>query len=289
MFCPLTALALLASMPDAAALEARIAAVPGAEVSLVFRPLKGSAGLDLRGGVLFHAASTMKLAVLIELFRRSDAGALSLDRSLLLVNQFQSIVDRSNYALSPSDDSDAELYARVGTRVPIRELAERMMTRSSNLATNALLALLGGGRIQATARALGADTMEVLRGVEDQKAYDRGLINRTSARDLAALLEAVETGRAASPASCGAMRTILLAQESNGEIPAGLPAGTRVAHKTGSIKATLHDAAIVYPAAAPPYLLVVLTHGIPDEKVAQALIADLSRMVYAAHAVVRGQ
>ena len=274
-------------MPDAAKLEARIAAVPGAQVSLVYRPLVGGRGLDLRGGALVHAASTMKLPVLIELFRRADARALSLDQPLLLVNRFQSIADGSPYSLSPADDSDTPLYARVGTQVPIRELGVRMMTRSSNLATNALIALLGVGRIQATARALGATTMEVLRGVEDQKAYDRGLVNRTSARDLAVLLESIESGRAASAASCGAMREILLAQESNGEIPAGLPVGTRVAHKTGSITATLHDAAIVYPRGAAPYILVVLTHGVPDEQVARALIADLSRMVYTAHVARR--
>ena len=274
-------------MPDAAALQAKIASGPGAEVSLVYRPLGGGKGLDLRGGALVHAASTMKLPVLIELFRRADAGALSLEKPLLLVNTFPSIVDGSPYSLSPADDSDASLYERVGTQVPIRELAVRMMTRSSNLATNALIALLGAGRIQATARALGAGTMEILRGVEDQKAYDRGLVNRTSARDLAALLQAIESGRAASAASCGAMREILLAQESNGEIPAGLPPHTKVAHKTGSITATLHDAAIVYPDGAPPYILVVLTRAIPDEQVARALIADLSRLVYGAHVARR--
>lgn len=278
---------MLASMPDAAALEARIAAVPGAEVSLVYRPLGGGAGLDLRGGALFHAASTMKLPVLIELFRRADARALSLDQPLLLVNQFQSIVDGSPYRLSPADDSDASLYPRVGTQVPLRELATLMITRSSNLATNALIALLGVGSIQATARGLGASSIEVLRGVEDQKAFDRGLVNRTSARDLAALLEALESGRAAQPSSCRAMREILLAQESSGEIPAGLPPHTRVAHKTGSITATLHDAAIVYPSGARPYVLVVLTHGVREEEVARKLIADLSRLVYAAHLAPR--
>lgn len=279
----LALVALLASMPDPAALEARIASVPGAEVSLVYHPLGGGKGLELRGENMVHAASTMKLAVLIELFRRADEGTVSLDKPLLLVNRFKSIVDGSPYQLSPADDSDTPLYARVGTQVPLRELAERMITRSSNLATNAVIDLLGAPRIQATARALGATTIEVLRGVEDQKAYDRGLVNRTSARDLAALLEAIESGRAASKAGCRAMRDILLAQELNGEIPAGLPPHTKVAHKTGSITATLHDAAIVYPEGASPYVLVVLTHAIPDEQVAQKLIADLSRLIYTAH------
>ena len=125
--------------------------------------------------------------------------------------------------------------------------------------------------------------MRVLRGVEDGKAYERGLSNTTSARALATLLAAIETDRAASAASSAAMRDILLRQEFNDEIPARLPRGTPVARKTGQITATLHDAAIVYPRAGRPYVLVVLTGNIADAKVASALIADISRLVYEYH------
>jgi beta-lactamase class A len=156
----------------------------------------------------------------------------------------------------------------------------RMITRSSNLATNAVIALVGATRVDSTARALGATRTRVLRGVEDQKAYDRGMNNVTTAHDLAVLMAAIAGDRAASPAGCALMRDVLGRQEFNGEIPAGLPAGTRVAHKTGQITGVLHDAAIIYPASRPPYVLVVLTRGIPDETVARALIADLSRIVW---------
>ena len=162
----------------------------------------------------------------------------------------------------------------------MRELLERMIVRSSNLASNALIAIVGAERANATAHALGASRIKVLRGVEDQKAFDAGMINTTTSRDLAVLMSAIEQKRAASKWSCDAMRAILLRQEFNDEIPAGLPHGTPVAHKTGSITGVLHDAAIVYPKGRPPYVLVVLTRGIPDEKVARALIADLSRIVY---------
>jgi beta-lactamase class A len=76
------------------------------------------------------------------------------------------------------------------------------------------------------------------------------------------------------------MRAILLRQEFNEGIPAGLPPGTPVAHKTGWIRGVLHDAAIVYPADRKPYVLVILTRGIPDESVARSLIVDVSRLVY---------
>ncbi|GAC1480110.1 MAG: serine hydrolase [Gemmatimonadaceae bacterium] len=261
-------------------IEERIAAVPGATVAVVYRPVQDGAVVDVHGGEMFHAASTMKLAVLIELFRRVDEGVLTLDRAVLLVNRFHSVVDGSPYALLPGDDSDSLLYARVGDRVSLRELAGRMITRSSNLATNALVALLSPEGVTTTARALGAVTMEVRRGVEDGKAFERGIVNRTSARDLAALLVALEQGRAASAAGCVEMRRILLAQEHNSLIPAGLPPRTPVAHKTGSITATLHDAALVYPLGGSPYVLVVLTRGVADQTVAERLIGDISRMVY---------
>ena len=219
---------------------------------------------------------------MIELFRQVDAGVLRLDQGVPLANQFKSIVDGSPYSLNAGDDSDSSAYLRVGSKVPVRELIDRMITRSSNLATNALIELADAKKADATAHALGARNIRVLRGVEDGKAFRAGMNNTTTARDLAVLLEAIETGRAASRRSCDAMRDVLLKQEFNAEIPAGLPPGTRVAHKTGWITGVLHDAAVVYPPNRKPYVLVVLTRDIPDEKVARALIADVSRLVYAA-------
>jgi beta-lactamase class A len=265
----------------AAAVRARIAATPGARVGVAFHDLARGDTLYLHADTSFHAASTMKVPVLVELFRAAERGELALDASVLLVNRFASIVDGSAYALSAGDDSDSLVYARVGERVPVRWLAERMIVRSSNLATNALIALVGGERVTATMRALGAGRMMVRRGVEDGPAYARGLNNTTTARDLATVMAAIETGRAASPASCRAMRDILLRQEWNDRIPTGLPLGTRVAHKTGEITATYHDAAIVYPAGRGPYVLVILAGGMGDSAAATALHGDIARLVHA--------
>lgn len=265
-----------------ASLQERIAQVKGASVAVAYQHLGNAQdSLYLEADLSFHAASTMKVPVMLEFFRQVDAGKLSLEQQLPLANQFASIVDGSPYALEAKDDEDASLYERLGKPVPARELVERMITRSSNLATNTVIALVDAKRVTKTLRSLGARQMTVLRGVEDGKAYQKGLNNTATARDLATLMTAIEQGRAASPASTRAMRAILLAQELNLEIPAGLPPGTPVAHKTGQISGVLHDAAIVYPSGRPPYVLVVLTRGIPDEKVARALIADLSRQVYA--------
>jgi beta-lactamase class A len=264
-----------------AAVAARIAQVAGAEVGVSYRALGGPDMLDMHADVDFHAASTMKVPVMIEVLRAVDAGRLGLDQPILLVNHFHSIVDGSPYALDAGEDSDSSVYRHIGERVPIRELLERMIVRSSNLATNTLIALVGAAQADSTAHRLGATHMRVLRGVEDAKAFAAGLNNTTTSADLASLLTHVERGDALAPASARLMKEVLLRQEFNESIPAGVPAGTPVAHKTGSITAVLHDAAIVYPPGRAPYVLVVLTRSIPDGKVAESLIADISRLVWA--------
>ncbi len=278
------AAALLAIAPSrdslAQRIQSRIAQEPGAVVGLAYLDLASGDTLFLNADSSFHAASTMKVPVMIELFRRSVTGSFAMKQALMLVNHFASIVDGSAYALDPSSDSDTTLYHRIGDRVPIDTLLRLMITRSSNLATNTLIALVGADNVNRTMRSLGAQRMQVLRGVEDGKAFEKGLNNTTTARDLAVILRAIEEGRAAAPTATREMLGILTAQEFNEKIPAGLPAGTRVAHKTGEITAVSHDAAIVYPPGRKPYVLVVLTRGIADGNRSSKLIADLSGIVY---------
>jgi beta-lactamase class A len=267
-----------------ATIESRIAGLPGAEAAVWLQDLATGDTLAINAATAFHAASTMKVPVMIELFRRADAGTLRLDSAVILRNRFSSIVDGSPFILNARDDSDSSLYAKIGQPVTLRELNDRMITRSSNLATNAVIDLLDARAAHSTAHALGAATMQVRRGVEDTKAFNAGLNNTTSARDLGVLMAAIAQDRAASPAACAAMREILFRQEFNSEIPAGVPKGTPVAHKTGWITATTHDAAIVYPPTRAPYVLVVLTRAIPQRADAQRLMADISRDVWAAMA-----
>jgi beta-lactamase class A len=262
-------------------IQARIQQEPGAQVGLAYIDLASPDTLFLNADTSFHAASTMKVPVMIELFRRASTGSFAMDQGLMIVNSFASIVDGSPYALDPNSDSDTTLYQRVGTRVRVDTLLRLMITRSSNFATNTLIALVGADQVNLAMRGLGAQRIQVLRGVEDNKAFEKGLNNTTTARDLATILRAIETGQAGSPGATGEMREILLAQEFNEKIPAGLPPGMRVAHKTGEITAHSHDAAIVYPPGRAPYVLVVLTRGIQDGAKSSKLIADISSIIYA--------
>jgi beta-lactamase class A len=267
------------------ALQQRIARLPGAQVGLWFEDLGTGETLGIDDTLTFHAASTMKVPVMIELFRRADAGLLDLDDRIPLINQFKSIVDGSPYALTANEDSDEALYDRLGAPISYRELNERMIVRSSNLATNVLIDRLDPTRVTSNARDLGGAGVLVRRGVEDGLAFQAGLNNVTTARGLGKLMAAIERGQAASAWATISMRETLMRQEFNEEIPAGLPAGTRVAHKTGWITATTHDAAIIYREGRPPIVLVILTRAIPARADAQKLMADLARIVWE-HAAV---
>lgn len=261
-----------------AAIE-RLIAASGAEVGVAWRPLDAKPGEEIliNADVRFHAASTMKVPVMIELFRRVEAGQLKLDDTVLVTNQFTSIHDGTPYTLSATEDSDGEIYKAMGSQLSYRRLVEAAITVSSNLATNILIEHLGAKNVQATVDRMNASGMQVLRGVEDQKAFDAGKNNTTDARALLTLFEAIAKGQAASAVASASMIEILKRQQFDTGIPAGLPAGTVVAHKTGSITRIRHDAGIVY--GARPYVLVVLVRGIQDSKVSDALIADISRAI----------
>ncbi|HTH01327.1 MAG TPA: serine hydrolase [Vicinamibacterales bacterium] len=277
--------ALLIQTSPATPLESQlrgIIASSGVEVAVGYRTLDGKTELFIDGDKPFHAASTMKVPIMIELFRQARSRQLSLDDTLPVRNEFRSIVDGSPYQLSEGDDSDSLVYAAVGKRMPLRQLCDLMITVSSNFAANLLIEKLGVENIRRTVSALGADGMQVLRGVEDQKAFDKGMNNTTTARGLVVLLDRIGHGQAVDSSADAEMIEILKRQKFNDAIPAGLPAGTPVAHKTGNITRINHDAAIVF--GTRPYVLVLLVRGIEDQKKSAALMAELSRAVYEATA-----
>jgi beta-lactamase class A len=233
--------------------------------------------------VSFHAASTMKVPVMMALFAAVENGSMKLDQPIQIRNEFQSIVDGTPFSLDPKEDGDPDLYQALGGTRPLDELIRRMITRSSNLATNLLIEKIGASNVNDLMRRIGALDLRVLRGVEDEKAFKAGLNNRVTAKDLAIALRALlpdAPDPLFSEVSRAKMIEILKAQEFNEKIPASLPQGTPIAHKTGDITGIHHDAAIVFPPGKSPYILVVLTSGIADEKVADQLIAQISRVVW---------
>src|SRR6185503_14931914 len=260
--------------PPASTLTARVqklVAASGAEVAVVMKTVDGRDEIRIDADKAFHAASTMKIPIMIELFRQAEAGTLSLDEPLPVRNEFHSIVDGSVYQLSVDDDSDADVYKAVGKTMTLRQLCEVMITVSSNFAANLLIERVGAANVRTTVDRLGASGMVVLRGVEDQKAFDKGLNNTTTAAALAVLMEKLAKAEAE-------MVAILKRQKFHDAIPAGVPDGIEVAHKTGNITKIHHDAAIVY--GPRPYVLVVLVRGIQEQTVSGPLMASISREIW---------
>ncbi len=257
---------------------------PGGMIGVAYLNLETGAGFVHDDDAAFHAASTMKIPLMMGLFQAIDDRQLRLDQPIAVRNQFQSLIDGSTYTLDPKADGDPELYQAIGSTRPLEELIRRMIVRSSNLATNLLIEQIGASRAQDLMLSLGAYQIKIRRGVEDDKAFTAGINNLASAGDLLIVLAALVKGDTFKPASAAKMIEFLKAQEFNEKIPAGLPEGTVVAHKTGDITGFHHDAAIVFPPGAKPYILVVLTQGYPDEKAANHAISEISRVIWESRA-----
>jgi beta-lactamase class A len=248
--------------------------------AVAFESLDGKGKLFFNEKMMYHAASTMKTPVMIEVFRQSKTGRFSLYDSLVVRNEFKSIVDESTYQLDLKDDSDDSMYKKLGAKVSIRELLDHMITVSSNLATNLLIDLVGAKQVTATMRALGALDIAVMRGVEDGKAFEKGLNNRTSALDLLIIMKAIAQGEAVDSTASQEMFGILLKQKFNELIPKLLPPEVRVAHKTGNITGVEHDSGIVLLPDGRRYVLVILSKDLKDVGAGKRTIALISRRIY---------
>jgi beta-lactamase class A len=251
-----------------------------ARISLALCDLASGYQLLVHPDVPFHPASTFKVGVMMEIFHQAAQGALSLDERLPVKNSFTSIADESAFSLSPQDDSEKDLYLHIGEPMPVRELNRRMILYNSNLATNLLIEKAGARRVTRFMQELGTHDLVIRRGPEDNKAYALGLNNSATARSLMQVLVGLAKRSVVSPAASDEMISILCQQQFSEGIPAKLPEGIRVAHKTGWNERLYHDAAIVYPPRHAPYVVVIMTSGLSETKAAPALVAALSQAIY---------
>ena len=253
----------------------------GAEVvSVAVSDLNKEHTILVNPNLSFHPASTFKICVMMEVFHQAQQSLFSLDDGILVKNKFQSIVDQSPFSLSITDDSETNLHACEGRAVPIRDLVIRMITQSSNLATNILIELVTPRKVNEYMRELGAEGLMVRRGVEDNKAFELGLNNAATAKALMTILVKLALHQVVSPDASEAMLAIMKDQRHNEGIPSLLPAGIPIAHKTGWIENLYHDAAIVYPHGRDPYVVVIMTSGLSDVKEAYSLVASLSKLIF---------
>jgi len=251
------------------------------DFSLAFKEVDNEKNLILiNEKMIFHAASTMKTPVMIEVFKQAAENKFNLDDPVEINNEFKSIADGSPYYLDITDDSGEELYKFIGKKKTIYDLVFDMITVSSNLATNILIELVGAKNVTETMRSIGANDIQVLRGVEDNKAFQLGLNNVVTAFDLKLIYENLVENKFASDSLTNEMLNILLQQKHNSRIPAKLPQDVKVAHKTGSITGVGHDSGIVFLSDGRKYVLVLLSKNLKDEKAVIEAEAEVSKIIY---------
>jgi len=274
------------SLRSPAQLQARFAeleTLAGARaLAVAIADFETGAEFEYHGNRWFHAASTIKLAVLLGVYGAIHRGELLPQSRVHVRNRFLSAYDGSPYRVRVDRDANAEVHREIGRTLRVSELAEHMITSSSNLATNLLLDLVGLDVLQKTLEGFGLEGIDLRRGVEDELAFEHGINNRVTALGLVGLLRLIGEEHAFSPELSRQMVDVLHGQQFRSGIPAGLPRGARVAHKTGDISTVAHDAGLVYLPDRKPYAIAVLTEWDPSTGGRSTTIAAASYIAYAA-------
>ena len=248
--------------------------------ALAFKNLDDGKEILINENEIFHAASTIKTPVMIEFYRQLHQGKLSLKDTLQIKNEFKSIVDGSMYKLSEFDDSDKNTYNKLGQYYSINNLIYEMITISSNFATNILIDYIGANNVTKSMKEIGALNIDILRGVEDIKAFELGLNNTTSAKDLLIIYEKLAKGKIIDNESSAIMIDILKDQKYDDIIPKYLPKNIEIANKTGMITGVHHDSGIVFLKDGKKYVIVLLSKNMSDMESGTEMMARISELIY---------
>ncbi|MGH3357361.1 MAG: serine hydrolase [Nocardioidaceae bacterium] len=259
---------------------AGLAAEHDATISVWMGALDGTAWRTHDADVEHPAASTLKLPLLIAVHTAAEAGLLELDDALDIHAEFRSVVPGKRFTMTADYDNDPAPWSRVGERASIRWLAERAIILSSNLATNLLIERVGIGAVNAVYDAAGATTSRLRRSIQDDPASAAGVFNTATATEMAAVLIAVLGGRFTSPGTTAELERVLAACETNDAIPAGLPDGTYIAHKTGWIDDACHDVALVRPAGEDPFVLSIYSGARLGDPAIHRLVAEVAAVCW---------
>jgi len=250
-------------------------------VSVAVYDYRTDRSFDIEGARWFHAASVIKLAVLLGVFKAVDNGVFRLDDPVHVRNRFRSVVDGAVYRVERDRDGDNECHRRIGRTMQIAELSRAMIVRSSNIATNLLLDLLGLELVRRTLSTAGIEGVKMVRGVEDHAAFERGINNEMTPVGARQILRVMHEEGFLRHESRERIHEILLAQEFNAMIPAQLPDNVKVAHKTGEISTHSHDAGLVFPQSHEPYIVAIFTRSETGADQRTRAVAQISAAIYA--------
>jgi beta-lactamase class A len=233
------------------------------------RDLEGDFGYGVRPDEEFFTASTIKLPVMVAVYRKVDEGELSYSQMIEIKEE--------DWAAG----AGWLQWERAGTRQTVGDLLLLMMTQSDNVATNALVRTVGGAdHINEVARSLGAENTLLYQKVSSERAAIPQLDNRSTPRDMATMLQKIADGEAASEKSCGYMIDLMDLNELDWWLDAGLPANVYAANKAGWLYEVYDDVGIVKAGDRPYVVAIMSKYGSGDVDQGQVLIEELSRTVW---------
>ncbi len=222
--------------------------------------------IEINSHEVFHAASIIKVAILVELFRQSESGEISLDSPVILREE-----DKIGGA-----GVLKELHT--GLSLTVKDCAVLMIVLSDNTASNILTDLVGIERVNALLREVGMEDSALRKKFMIELA-DPSIYNVTTPGDTMRLLKKLYKEEILGAAMTDYAIDILSRQQYRDKIPLHLPEELKIANKTGEVTGVRHDAAIVY-LSEKPYILVVFTKDQSDHLRADAIIGEISRDVF---------
>ena len=235
----------------------------GVEVGVAARLVGTPRAWAVGGDRAFPAASTIKLAILVALFREVDAGRLDLEEK------------RAVDGAAAVPGSGVLRWLGPGLELPLSDLAYLMVAVSDNTASNLLLDAVGCERVRGVITDLRLTGTALNRRFLGRAAVAGEPENVTTAADLAQLLAAIADDSAASPAGCARMRELLALQQDRARLARRLPAGVAFGGKSGSLPGLVHDAGLLTGPAG-VLAAAVLTRGFSDPYAAEEAIGEVA-------------
>lgn len=221
-----------------------------------------------RENEIFKSASTIKIAIMIQLYRRIDAGELSLEQTYVLKEEDK----------APGSGVLQELHT--GIELTLRDVLYLMISISDNPATNILIDHVGMDEVNATMRQLGLSESLLGRPMRGRPAFDTEQENLATPADFARLVESILDGSAASAESCMAMLAMLKLQANTRRIGRFVPEDVEWGSKTGSYATVVNDVGFIMTKDG-PLIVSAFTEDVADMVSGEVIVSELVREVLA--------
>lgn len=237
------------------------------EAGILVKDLQTQQTIGINSSKLFPSASLVKVPIMAAYFQAQAEGKLNISDKLVLKRKHKI-------------RSCSKLYfVRTGTKIPISDLIERMITESDNTATNVLVDNLGFSYLNQKFVEFGLKNTDIRRDIMDLEWRNAGIENYTTAEDMAVLLEKIYRGQLVSVDASAQMLAVLKRQKVNDRLPKGLPGNITIAHKTGLLKGTVSDVGVVFTTKG-DFIICVITSDIRNFRTAKRFIGKIAACTY---------